>query len=376
MRGKKWTRAGLYLLVILAVFLCLGQNVQAKKKVKVRTPSGFKAADYDKNYIRLTWRGVPKAKGYILYRYNPLSRRYERFKKTSRLYYNMCGIQSGTFYHFKIKAYTRVKKKVYYSKISRSIRVKTKKEPIRRVSTIKTFLKTAIQPIGKAVYVWGGGWSTDSLGGTIEARSMGVSSRWMNFFNAQTQEYNFYNTMYQRHDGLDCSGYVGWCIYNILNKKSGNNGYVMKAETMARNYASRGWGTFKKRGKVKRYRPGDIMSSSCSDCGHVWIVIGQCEDGSVVALHSSSNAGVQLSGTVTPDGNPKSQAVALVKKYMKQYYPGWCDKFKTKLRDIKYLTHFCQMSWDVSGNTIMTDPEGYQNLNAAQVLEDLLGPVI
>ena len=131
-----------------------------------------------------------------------------------------------------------------------------------------------------------------------------------------------------------------------------------------------------RRGEGEEVPARDIMSSSCSDCGHVWIVIGQCEDGSVVALHSSSNAGVQLSGTVTSDGNSKSQAAALVKKYMKQYYPGWCDKFKTKLRDIKYLTHFCQMSWDVSGNTIMTDPEGYQNLNAAQVLEDLLGPVI
>ena len=62
MRGKTRARAGLYLMVLLAVFLCLGQNVQAKKKVTVRTPSGFKTADYDKNYIRLTWRGVPKAK--------------------------------------------------------------------------------------------------------------------------------------------------------------------------------------------------------------------------------------------------------------------------------------------------------------------------
>lgn len=50
---------------------------------------------------------------------------------------------------------------------------------------------------------------------------------------------------------------------------------------------------------------GDIVSIS----GHVWICLGQCEDGSVVLIHSTPNAGVQISGTQTRSGNADSEAV-------------------------------------------------------------------
>lgn len=183
-------------------------------------------------------------------------------------------------------------------------------------------------------------------------------------------------TKFWRRDGVDCSGYVGWSIYNIMNTKSGNNGYVMFAQDMAKNYSSRGWGKFTKRSKVKTYKPGDIMSSDCSCCRHVYIVIGQCEDGSLVVLHSTASGGVQLSGTVTPGGKKKSQAVTLAKQYMSKYFPGWCEKFDVMTKGTSYLEHYCQMSWDVTGTTIMTDPEGYQNMTAEEVLLRLFRPAI
>ncbi len=372
---KKLKKSGVLVLCILLTVLCFGTSVFAAKKVKVRTPTGLKA-DYDKNYINLKWKKQKKATGYIVYQYSKYTKKYERLGKTRKNTYNMSGKAAGTIYHFKVQSYRKVGDMYYKSKLSKHLRIRTKKEPTKKVSTIKQYLKTAMQPIGKAVYVWGGGWSVDGLGGSTESRSMGVSPNWSNFFDAQTEDYDYYFTQYQRHDGLDCSGYVGWTIYNIMNKKSGNNGYVMSAKDMARNYASRGWGTYIDKKKVWNYYPGDIMSSDCSDCGHVWIVVGECDDGSVVVLHSSSNAGVQLSGTVDMDGDPNSEAVRLVKKYMKQYFPEWCQKFKTKIRDIKYLSHFGQMTWDVSGKSIMTDPDGYKEMNAEQVLEDLLGPIV
>lgn len=374
-RGKskvqKKKKTGVFALVLLVMILCMGQTAFA---AKVKTPTGLKA-DYDKNYITLGWKKVPKATGYVIYRYSSVAKQYIRVKSLRKNSYTMSGLPTKTLYRFKVRAYRKVKGRTYYSAYSKRLQLRTKKEPVRKVSTIKKYLQTAIQPIGKAIYVWGGGWSVDGLGGSAEARSMGVSNKWVKFFNAQTKDYNFYDTQYQRHDGLDCSGYVGWTIYNIMNTKSGNNGYVMSSKDMARNYASRGWGKYIKRADVEDYKPGDIMSSACKDCGHVWIVIGQCEDGSLVVLHSSSNPGVQLSGTVTPDGKIRSQAAELAKKYMEQYYPEWCAKFKTKIRDEKYLSHFGQMRWDVSGKSIMTDPEGYQNMTAEQVLQDLIGPL-
>ena len=364
-------RRGFLFAAALLLILCMGQTAYA---AKVKSPTGLKA-DYDKNYVKLTWKKVSKAKGYVVYRYSSTAGQYIRLGATKKNSYSMSGLSAGTLYRFKVRAYRRTKSRIYYSKYSKRIQLRTKKEPTKKVSTIKKYLQTAIQPIGKAIYVWGGGWSVDGLGGSTEARTMGVSKNWTKFFNAQTKDYNFYNTQYQRHDGLDCSGYVGWTIYNMMNTKSGNNGYVMSAKDMAKNYASRGWGKYIKRANVKDYKPGDIMSSACADCGHVWIVIGACEDGSVVALHSSSNPGGQLSGPVTPTGRVDSQAAELAKKYMEQYFPAWSAKYKTKVRDEKYLSHFCQMRWNVSGKSVMTDPDGYQKMTAEQVLEDLLGPL-
>lgn len=362
--------AGVFLIMLISISFS-----QISMAANVKQPKGLKVKDYDKNYITLSWSKVSKAKGYIVYQYNPYSKKYTRIKATSKLSYTMYGRDSGTTYRFKIKAFRVVKGKTYYSKFSKNVKVKTKPDPTSQVSTIKKFLKTALKPVGKTVYVWGGGWSTDGLCGSTEGRSIGVAKRWVKFYNKQTKQYNFENTRFQRHDGLDCSGYVGWCIYNIMNKKSGNNGYVMYAQTMAKNYAAKGWGKYIKKSKVKTYKPGDIMSSNCSCCGHVWIVIGQCEDGSVVTLHSTANGGVQLSGTVTPKGKKKSQAVKLAKKYMQQYYPDWCKKFNPMTKGSSYLEHYCQMRWDVTGTTIMTDPEGYQDKTPQEVLNELIGPI-
>lgn len=357
------------------MFLSMNQMTMAAKKVTVKRPKGLKVKDYDKNYVKLTWKKTAKATGYVVYRYSAVNRKYIKVKSTKKLYYHAYGLTSNMSYRFKIKAYRRVGKRTYYSKYSSVVRVKTKADPTRSVSTIKNFLKTAVKPIGKTVYVWGGGWSTDGLNGSVEGRSMGVAKRWANFYDQQTSSYNYLNTQYQRRDGVDCSGYVGWCIYNIMNTKSGNNGYVMYAQKMAKTYSSYGWGSFKKKTKVKSYKPGDIMSSDCSCCGHVWIVIGACEDGSVVALHSTSHGGVQLSGTVSATGKTNSQAATLAAAYMEQYFPEWCQKFTPLTKNSAYLSHYVQMSWDVSGNTIMTDPEGYQNMNAEQVLRELFGPL-
>lgn len=108
------------------------------------------------------------------------------------------------------------------------------------------------------------------------------------------------------------------------------------------------------------------MSSS----GHVWMVVGQCNDGSVVLLHSSP-PGVQLAGTPTPSGKTNSRAVKLAATYMKKYFPKWYRKYPDCSVSYQYLTQYAQMRWDVSGKSVMSDPEGYRNKNANQILKDL-----
>ena len=66
------------------------------------------------------------------------------------------------------------------------------------------------------------------------------------FFQKQTSSYDYRTTKYQIANGLDCSGYVGWCVYNILNTTNGKPGYVMLAQKMAKNFASRAGGSIRR----------------------------------------------------------------------------------------------------------------------------------
>ncbi|MCD8076530.1 MAG: Ig-like domain-containing protein [Lachnospiraceae bacterium] len=267
-------------------------------------------------------------------------------------------IKSGT---------TTITAKVYYKdtlvkKLKKKVTVTTDVAS----STLKTLLSTALEPVGSTMYIWGGGWNEADTGAGTEAVSVGVSAQWKTFFEQQTSSYDYRTTRYQIANGLDCSGYIGWCIYNILNTTDGNEGYVMKASQMAGNFAARGWGTYRSASSVTDYRAGDIMSSS----GHVWMVVGQCEDGSVVLLHSSP-PGVRMCGTPTASGSTSSQAIQLATTYMKTWYPEWYSKYPSCSVGTSYLTGYAQMRWDTSGNSIMTDPDGYLDMSAAEILADL-----
>jgi len=232
-------------------------------------------------------------------------------------------------------------------------------------STIRNLLQVALQPVGSTMYVWGGGWNTS------ETTTMGVSSAWKSFFEQQSSSYNYRNTRYQKHNGLDCSGYVGWVLYNTFNTESGHGSFVMLAQRMAKTYAGWGWGKYTSAGRMK-HKAGDIMSLSA---GHVYIVIGECSDGSVVLVHASPK-GVMINGTYSKKGKKKSQAWKLAKKYMSTYYPEWYDKYPDVSRGTSYLTRYSKMSWYIGKtNSVMSDPEGLRSMSAEEVLKVIFGEV-
>ena len=198
-----------------------------------------------------------------------------------------------------------------------------------------------------------------------------LSASWRRFAKNKTAKYNYRDYRYRIHDGLDCSGYVGWCVYNIRNTTNNKSGYVYSASKQAKKFAEKGFGTYTERNKVNNYKAGDIMSSTCKCCGHVWIVIGACDDGSVVLVHSSP-AGVQLSGTTTPQGKKKSEAYKLAQKYMKKFYKSWYNRYPNVSKGTSYLSHYAQMRWKTTGDGIvLSDPDGYRNMSAEEVLKDL-----
>ncbi len=323
-----------------------------------------------KNTVNLSWSAAENADGYVIYRKKKTDKNFQKIGTvTGKILFTDAGLKAGEIYVYKIQAYHKVNQKTAYSQDSKMVTVQTAKKGI---STIRNFLKTALQPVGSTMYVWGGGWNKEDTGSGIDAVSIGVSPAWAAFAAKQDADYDYNKTKYQIRNGLDCSGYVGWTVYNILNTKAGNEGYVMKAKSMAKTLSQKGFGTYRDKEKVTDHCAGDIMSSACSDCSHVWIVLGECKDGSVVLLHASP-PGVEIDGTVSAKGEKNSEAVRLARKYMQKYYPEWQKKYPDRSRPETYLSHYCQMRWDISGNHVMTDPDGYRNKSAAEILEDLFG---
>lgn len=241
------------------------------------------------------------------------------------------------------------------------------------VHTIKNFLLTALEPVGQVMYIYGGGWNEEDTGAGIEARSIGLAPQWRDFFEKQNSSYNYSNYNYKVdnsviHLGLDCSGFVGWALYNTINEVDGLDGLVDSSRKMANNFANLGWGTLTAKGNFSDYKAGDILGGA--DVGHIWICIGQCDDGSVVFVHSSP-PGVQISGTYTRDGRKNSQAIALASQYMQKYYPQWYSRYPDSSRDASYLRQYNRFRWEVGKK--LDDPEGIQNMSVENVLKELFG---
>ncbi len=230
----------------------------------------------------------------------------------------------------------------------------------KRQQSIESLLLLAKEPLGKTMYIWGGGWNEEDTGAGIEAVTLGVSPKWKEFASKQDKNYDFNDTRYQIHNGLDCSGYIGWLVYNLIETEDGKSGYVVSASKMAKFLAEKGFGEFTKSSDVRDWQPGDIMSME----GHVWMSLGTCEDGSVVVLHASP-PGVTLSGTLLSDGS-ESRALELAKKYMQTYYPEWYEKYSVKACEYRYLTDSARMRWS---RKILSDIQGLKEKNAEEILQ-------
>lgn len=261
--------------------------------------------------------------------------------------------------------------------------------------TVKNLLATALLPVGRTLYIYGGGWNWQDDGASAEARSIGVASSWAAFFEEQTAHFNYrdknpsisyypygkWNEYY--YAGLDCSGYVGWMLYNVIHTEDGQPGYVMGANKMAKAFADYGWGTRTREELTPgdgQLRPGDIVSKP----GHVWVCVGVCEDGSAVFAHASptesylgrGGGGVQLSAL---GDSTHCDAYRLAERYMKTYYPEWFSRYPVALKSFAEYGNFegndilGRFTWDTSGSGLLTDPEGIRDMSAEQVLALLFG---
>ena len=263
--------------------------------------------------------------------------------------------------------------------------------------TLKNFLASALQPVGTTLYIYGGTWDWQDDESSINSTSIGIADSWVDFFQYQNADYSYsldetdnardyypngsWNQYY--YAGIDCSGYVGWAIYNTLNQTDGNEGYVMSATKMAKTFSENGWGTYTQDISIPKndiesdFKPGDIFSMN----GHVWICLGTCSDGSIVIMHSTPSdsktgkpgGGAQISAL----GYDKNcEAYKLANYYMTRYYPRWSERYDAVLKDINAYTKFridtkaVNFSWNLE-NGVITDPDNFVNKSPENILKEL-----
>ena len=272
--------------------------------------------------------------------------------------------------------------------------------------TLKNFLATALEPVGTGLYVYGGTWDWQDDVSSNQSTTIGLSQSWIDFFQSQNADYTYkskdgdeankdaahsyypygsWNQYY--YAGIDCSAYVAWAAYNVVNTESGNEGYVMGSTGMAKNFANtRGWGTWTQSFSAPvshtetDFHVGDIFSMN----GHVWICLGTCDDGSIVFMHSTPSdsksgqpgGGVQISAMNPKDTGTNCEAYRLASQYMTTYYPAWSARYDAVLKSYSGYTTFTgsnagKFTWSLDGSGLLTDPEGYASMTPAQILADL-----
>ena len=266
--------------------------------------------------------------------------------------------------------------------------------------TLKNFLATAMEPVGTALYVYGGTWDWQDVNSSNQSMTIGLSQSWIDFFQSQDANYTYkynddHSESYYPHEqwnqyyygGIDCSAFVGWSVYNTMHTTNGSvangdKGYVMSATQQAKNFAEvQKWGTWEQKSpfKPEDFKTGDIFSMN----GHVWICLGKCEDGSLVILHSTPSdsingqggGGVQINGV---GDSENCQAVKLAEEYMSKYYPQWWKRYHKVYKNFDDYTEYSgsaagKFSWTLGGT--LTDPDGYANMSADQILADLFQDV-
>lgn len=101
--------------------------------------------------------------------------------------------------------------------------------------TVLNLLRTAMQPMGTTLYIYGGGWNEQDTGADVAARAPLPSPAWCAFFLSQNAAYDYRRFLDPRFRrcGLDCSGYLGWTLCAALHREPQNKGYVCPSTEMA-----------------------------------------------------------------------------------------------------------------------------------------------
>ncbi|MFC3899592.1 hypothetical protein [Aliicoccus persicus] len=366
MEGQNYFRVVLSTLVVLLIFGfgridsddVLAEETGTEIDFSTEIPLDIMATGV-KDSIVISFRDIEHADGYELYEsIDGESFTFVGEWDRSEIVLDDKGFNETYVYY--VRGYMDDDGTKIYSEESRNVSATTAPEGAK--STIKTLFQTGIAPMGHTMYIWGGGWNEADDGSGPTTMQIGVAKEWRDFALDKDNTYDFQNYRYQIHDGLDCSGYLGFINYNILNTASHNEGYVTWAADTGPYLNSKGLGTYTEEQLHNSYTPGDVMYNEA----HVYLVIGRASDNSILMMHASPD-GVKLSGTPTPSGE-SSEAARLASEYTAKYFPEYYEKDDVYLMSYSFLNSYKKFQYD---SALVADPDGYKQMSAEEILEDL-----
>lgn len=125
-----------------------------KTATKPATPKELKASSVSENAIKLAWSKVNGATGYRVYKYNTETKTWEKIKTTTAKNYTVKGLQAGTTYKFRVKAYKRVSGEVMWGEATSTLKVTTTKveettTKKQETTTVTTKPQTTATPTGE-----------------------------------------------------------------------------------------------------------------------------------------------------------------------------------------------------------------------------------
>ncbi len=119
-------------------------TVKPKFRTYPANPTGLKVYKTGSGSASLSWNKSRNAIGYVIYKYNPSTRKYDRVTSSKKTNITIGGLTNGKSYKFKIRSYRSVNGAICYSKKYSSVVTAKPKKLSEAASSIKTMQYKAV----------------------------------------------------------------------------------------------------------------------------------------------------------------------------------------------------------------------------------------
>ena len=144
--------AGRKAIGVYTVRVTLRGNYKGSKtltfKILPQAPAGLSAAAVTAESVKLQWKAVKGATGYLVYRYDTVKKSYVKLKATKKTAYTVKGLTPDTACAFTVRAYTKTDKGNLYSAYGNALTVRTAAGEPTRYKAVWKILQTGVYSAG------------------------------------------------------------------------------------------------------------------------------------------------------------------------------------------------------------------------------------